>query len=197
MLKRSVISALLIPATANAVNPYQIAQVASVAANMYTGGTFGSSMNSVAGVGFAFGDLLTEIGVDPAIDEELKTSINRIEDLQSQMSSYKDSGLRIQSLAEDLKASQSLEDRLRIIKTMIQISKALASVMSASPDLGEKAFKVQDVRLNYMILDELMAIRRLQYQQDLAKREQEARLGIALAGVNEEEQRAARKRSNR
>ena len=136
MLKRSVILSLLIPAYARAVDPHRIAQVASVAANMYTGGAFGAAMSETAGVGFAFGDLLTELGVDTYADEEIQRSLERIEDLQSQMESFKSSGNQIQSLSEDLKTSQSLEDRMRILKSMIQISKSLAAIMSGSPKLG-------------------------------------------------------------
>ncbi|RYZ76569.1 MAG: hypothetical protein EOP05_04605 [Proteobacteria bacterium] len=170
--------------------------MATMAANMYTGGAFGSVMGGMAGTGFAFGSLLTELGVEQSADQDVQKSLDRIDSLQSQMNSFKDSGVRMKSLGEDLRKTKTLEDRLRILRTMIQVSKSLASMMSGSPELGERAFKVQDIRLNYMILDELMAMRRLQYEQSLREREKEARLGIAIAAVTTEES-AARKRVSR
>lgn len=144
--------------------------------------------DEMADAGFAVADLVDELDIDTETDQEIETQVKRLEEIERQSRNLRDGERDIKSLiGQDLARSRSFASRIRRVRDMIQTTKRLAAMMGLRPKSGEKGLKVQEARLQYMILDELMAIRRMQFESALENKEQRANYQLALGQVLEEE----------
>lgn len=184
---RCVPIALIVVTSSNALafDPFTIA--AGVQA---VSGIMGSmrEADEMADAGFAVADLVDELDIDTETDQEIEAQVKRLEEIERQSRNLRDGERDIKSLlGQDLARSRSFASRIRRVREMIQTTKRLAAMMGFRPKSGEKGLKVQEARLQYMILDELMAIRRMQFESALANKEQSAKYQLALGQVLEEE----------
>lgn len=144
--------------------------------------------DELADAGFAVADLVDELDIDTETDQEIDAQVKRLEEIERQSRNIRDGERDIKSLiGQDLARSRSFASRIRRVRDMIQTTKRLAAMMGLRPKSGEKGLKVQEARLQYMILDELMAIRRMQFENALESKEQRAKYQLALGQVLEEE----------
>lgn len=144
--------------------------------------------DEMADAGFAVADLVDELDIDTETDQEIEAQVKRLEEIERQSRNIRDGERDIKSLiGQDLARSRSFASRIRRVRDMIQTTKRLAAMMGLRPKSGEKGLKVQEARLQYMILDELMAIRRMQFEHALESKEQRAKYQLALGQVLEEE----------
>ena len=176
---------LFAPPKAFAFDPFTIASGAQAASNILGGF---EKVDELADAGFAVSDLLGELEIDPETDQEIEIQVRRLEELDRQAREMRSAGREIKSLAaNDLLRSRNFATRVKRVRDMIRTTKQLSTLLGFRPKAGEKALKIQDTRLQYMILDELMAIRRLQFESSLESKEQKARYELALGKVLEEE----------
>lgn len=167
------------------IDPFTIAAGVQVVSGI-VGGM--KDVDEVADIGISAGELLGEFDVDQSSDDEIKDQIRRLEELSQQGREFRDLSERGKSLFQkDLDKSRSLAQKLKTIREMVKFSKRVASLMAARPKAGERALKVQEIKINYLILDELMAIRQMQFSSVLESKEQKERLQIALSKVLREE----------
>ena len=167
------------------IDPFTIAAgVSAVTSLMKTS----KEIDEVADIGISAGELLGEFDVDMTSDREIEEQIKRLEDLNRQSRELQDASTNARNIFDnDLDRSQSLAKKIKSIREMVKISKQVASLMGVRPKAGERALKVQETKLNYLMLDELVSIRRMQFETMLESKEQRARFTIAMERVFREE----------
>lgn len=181
----SIVLIVITGSKAYAFDPFTIA--AGVQA---VSGIMGSlrEADEMADAGFAVADLVDELDIDTETDQDIEAQVKRLEEIERQSRNLRDGERDINSLiGQDLARSRSFASRIRRVRDMIQTTKRLAAMMGLRPKSGEKGLKVQEARLQYMILDELMAIRRMQFESALENKERRANYQLALGQVLEEE----------
>ncbi|WP_413942685.1 hypothetical protein [Bdellovibrio sp. HCB-162] len=144
--------------------------------------------DEVADIGFALGDLLSELGVDNGTEAQMDKTIKRLEDLNQKAKELKWSHAEIkEALESNLSESRSLKERINSLRSMIAASKKIAAILAVRPKAGEKANQVQLIRVNSMILEELQDMRRAQFLALMEQREIKARRDIFLQEIIEKE----------
>ena len=146
--------------------------------------------DEVADIGISASELMGEFDVEHSSDSEIQEQIARLEELNRQSREFRDvsdSGKNL--FSNELDKSKSLSQKLKSIREMVQFSKRIAALMGVRPKSGERALKVQEIKLNYLILDELMAIRQIQFSSILESKAEKERLNLAMARVLREEGR--------
>ena len=152
------------------------------------------TIGEAADIGFAFGDLLTELDVDTTSEQEVQDAVKRLEDLNSQVSQLKDARSEASMVLDpELNRQRSFADNIRRVRQMIAMSKKIAPLLGLKPKGASSALQLQQTQLNYMMLDELSGMRRLQFESLLKERETAIRYRLALAQVKDEEELAARR----
>ena len=184
-------ASLSFPRNADAFNASGVAQAAAgMAASYFSGGLLGGGgmdMEDMMGFAIAFTDLLEEFDIESDTDGELKDMYDKVQALESKAQHFEGELKRTKYLADDLKKTKNLTDKIKRIREMIKTTKTIAGLMKAMPKGGERALKVQDVRINYMILDELMKISRTMYAEKLDQRVRKAKVEMLVAGLKGEE----------
>lgn len=173
---------LLIVSYANrslAFDPYTAAMTAQTAYD------FMNKADDAADVGFALTDLLEELGEDTDDQEQiLQNSMNRIENVYSKTRELGWLGSDLSnSINYDLKQGKSLSKKIRAMKNTIQSSKKIATIMGYRPKAGEKAARIQEIKLDSMMLEELQAIRRTQYLAYLENQEAKHKRELLLKEI--------------
>lgn len=186
MLKRSLewfLPLLFLSKTdkALAFDPVSVATAAQAAQG------FMNQADEAADVGFALTDLMSEVGVDSENEEQsLQKALDRISDINNEARDLQWSHDDLnRSLNEDLASGNSLNKRIRAMKNAIKASKQIATIMGVRPKAGEKAVKIQEIKLNSMMLEELQAIRRAQYLSYLEDREAKLKRELFLREILE------------
>lgn len=183
------------PLNAHGFDPFTLAAGAQAVSGIL-GGL--EKADELADAGFAISDLLEELEIDPETDQEIEEQVKRLEALERQMRELRTSQREFRNLIQsDFSRAKTFQSKVRRLRDMIKTTKRLATLLGLRPKAGEKALKVQDTRLQYMILDELMAIRRMQFESALESKEQSARYQLALGQVLEEEGATNRRAFNR
>lgn len=139
--------------------------------------------DETANIGFALTDLLSELGVDSSENE--KTIQNRMDELnqvysKAQDLDYLNSDIR-SSLEYDLKHGKSITQKLSALRNAIRASKQIATIMGFRPKAAENATRIQEIKINSMILEELQAIHTEQYLAYLENSEAKQKREIFLA----------------
>lgn len=186
--KRSAIAIVVLFSSSNSYgffDPFTIAAgVSAVSGLMQTS----KDLDDIADIGISAGELLGEFDVDFSNEKEVEEQIKRLEDLNRQSRDLQDVSVDANNIFEnDLVQSQALAKKIRSVRDMVKLSKRVTELMGLRPKAGERALKVQETKLNYLILDELMSIRKMQFESLLESREQKARLSIAMGKVLREE----------
>lgn len=181
--------------SAKAFDPYQAASLVETGASLYfSGGTNQNAFSGILGaadeaadVGFALTDLLEEIGQDTDDEEEmLQSSMNKIENVYSKTRELGWLGSDLSnSINYDLKQGKSLTKKIKALKNTIQTSKKIATIMGFRPKAGEKAVRIQEIKINSMMLEELQAIRRAQYLAYLENQEAKHKRELFLKEILE------------
>lgn len=176
---------VLIGGKAFAFDPFTIATGAQAVSGIM-GGL--DKIDELADAGFAVSDLLTELDIDPETDQEIEEQVRRLELLERQMRELRISRKELSGLiTSDFARAQTFQSKVRRLREMIRTTKRVAALLGLRPKAGEKALKVQETRLQYMILDELMAIRRMQFEEALNSKESRAKFQLSIAKVLDEE----------
>lgn len=176
---------VLIGSKAFAFDPFTIATGAQAVSGIM-GGL--DKIDELADAGFAVSDLLSELEIEPETDQEIEAQVRRLEALENQMRDLRVSKKELSSLvATDFARAQTFQAKVRRLREMIRTTKRLATLLGLRPKAGEKALKIQETRLQYMILDELMAIRRMQFEEALNSKESRAKFQLSIAKVLDEE----------
>lgn len=164
-----------------AFDPYSAAMAAESAYS------FMNKADEAADVGFALTDLLEELGQDSDVEEEMiQSSINRIEGVYSKTRELGWLGSDLSnSINYDLRQGKSLTKKIKALKNTIQSSKKIATIMGFRPKAGEKAARIQEIKINSMMLEELQAIRRAQYLAYLENQEAKHKRDLFLKEILE------------
>lgn len=180
-----IVLVVITGSSASAFDPFTIAAGAQAVSGIL--GTMREA-DELADAGFAVADLVDELDIDTETDQEIEAQVRRLEEIERQSRTLREGERDIKSLiGQDLARSRSFASRVRRVRDMIKTTKRLAALMGLRPKAGETGLKVQEARLQYMILDELMAIRRMQFESTLENKEQRAKYQLALGQVLEEE----------
>ncbi|WP_374032909.1 hypothetical protein [Bdellovibrio bacteriovorus] len=146
----------------------------------------GDRVDEMADLGFAFSDLLEELGVESGTEDEITKAVERLEKLNSKARELHWTHVEVsEALSADLSSAKSLKERVSALRNMIKASKRIAEVMGARPKAGERASMVQSIKVNSMILEELQAQRRSQFLAYMESRESQARRDILLQEISE------------
>lgn len=144
--------------------------------------------DEMADIGFVFGDLLSELGVETGTNEEINRAVTRLEGLNAKARELRWNETEIKdALASDLNEANSLKERIKTLRTMISASKRIAEIMGVRPKAGERASQIQNIRINSMILEELQAQRRQQFLAYLEAKEAKSRRDLLLQEIQEKE----------
>lgn len=164
-----------------AFDPYSTAMAAQTAYS------FMNKADEAADVGFALTDLLEELGEDTDSGEEmLQSSMNRMESVYSRTRELGWLGSDLSnSINSDLRQGKSLTKKIKALKNTIQSSKKIATIMGFRPKAGEKAVRIQEIKINSMMLEELQAIRRAQYLAYLENQEAKHKRDLFLKEILE------------
>ena len=164
-----------------AFDPYSAAMAAESAYS------FMNKADEAADVGFALTDLLEELGQDSDVEEEMiQSSMNRIEGVYSKTRELGWLGSDLSnSINYDLRQGKSLTKKIKALKNTIQSSKKIATIMGFRPKAGEKAARIQEIKINSMMLEELQAIRRAQYLAYLENQEAKHKRDLFLKEILE------------
>lgn len=176
----TVFIALLIQ-PASAFDPFLIA----------TGAKFLSlpgAVDDAADTGMAIGDLLVDLDVDPTAGEEAERIARKADSVRSIANEAEFYRQEVDSVLnfDSLKA-KSQSQRVRHIQRMVQMLKKISALFGLRPKAAEKAAQIQQTQLSYMMLDELMAMRRAQLDAHLDSRRDEAERRVMLERLQKEE----------
>lgn len=162
-----------------AFDPYTAAMTAQTAYD------FMNKADEAADVGFALTDLLEELGEDTDEQEQMiQSSVNRIESVYSKTRELGWIGSDLSNAINiDLKQGRSLSKKIKAIKNTVQSSKKIATIMGVRPKAGEKAARIQEIKLDSMMLEELQAIRRTQYLAYLENQEAKHKRELLLKEI--------------
>ena len=180
---------------ARAFDPFTAAQGVQ-AANGILGGM--EKLNDASDVGFAFSELLDELDVDQSSDAEVTEVVKRLEKLEGDSNELNSINQGSRELLNGRSIQRkSFGDKIRHLRSMIQMTKRLGAILGIKPKAASNAIQLQQSRISYMMLDELMAIRRTQYEQNLRDDEQRIAYEKALSKVMAEEKKQLKVSSRR
>lgn len=146
-------------------------------------------MDEAADIGFSMFDLLSELGIETDSEKDLQTAVDRISQMNSQARDLKWSSDDLKrSLTSDLNNGQSLSRRIKSLRNAAQTSKKIASIMGFRPKAAEKAVRIQEIKLDSMILEELQSIRRAQYLAYLEDKEASQKRKLFIEQILEQEE---------
>lgn len=190
-----LIAATVTSRAARAFDPFTAAQGVQ-AVDGVLGGM--EKLNDASDVGFAFSELLNELDVDQSSDAEVTEVVRRLEKLESDSNELNSINQGSRELLNGRSIQRkSFGDKIRHLRSMIQMTKRLAVILGIKPKAASNAIQLQQSRISYMMLDELMAIRRTQYEQNLRDDEQRIAYEKALAKVMAEEKKQLKVSSRR
>ena len=152
-------------------------------------------MDEAADVGFSMFDLLSELGTETDAEKDLQSALDRISQMNNQARELKWSSDDLKkSLTSDLNNGQSLSRRIKSLRNAAQTSKKIASIMGFRPKAAEKAARIQEIKLDSMILEELQSIRRAQYLAYLEDKEASNKRKLFIEQILEQEEGSQTKR---
>lgn len=164
-----------------AFDPVTVAMTAQTAQSVM------GQVDEAADVGFSLIDLLSELGIETDSEEELEHAVDRIGQINSQARDLKWASEDLhRSLNDDLSKGNSLNRRIRALRSTVRTSKQIAALMGFRPKAAEKAVKIQEIKLNSMMLEELQSIRRAQYLSYLENREAKLKRDVFLQEIVEQ-----------
>lgn len=121
-------------------------------------------IDEASNIGFAFTELLTEIGIQNDGNKDLNQAIDQLNSFQTQSRDAQWTTDDFNhSLNMTLENGQNLEKRMNALRNAVQASKKIASLMGFRPKAAESAAKIQEIRISTMMLEELQSIRKAQY----------------------------------
>lgn len=152
--------------TAFALDPFTVAAAAKTAGSIYSGDV--SSLGALADSAESLGGLLLDLDIDSSNDEEGRRQLKELQDLSKKADEAKivDSDLR-QTLKSGLARSESVSDKINQARKMIEIQRKIANLFGLRPKLAEHANSIQQTQVNYLILDELIALHQLEMRSHL------------------------------
>lgn len=146
-----------------------------------------SSMEKVdeaAGVGFSLSELFDEVGMESDLSQKIDQSVSKLEGLYQEAKTYNSLHQELKmTLEDDLKSSKSLAKRIKAFKNAIQISKKIALIMGYRPKAAEGAAKIQEIKINSMMLEELQSMQRAQYLAQLEEKEAKIKREIFISEI--------------
>lgn len=147
--------------------------------------SFMNKVEEASDVGFALTDLLEELGIDADSEEaEIQRALDRIDSVYSRSRELQWVGTDIsKSVHGDLVKGKNIAKRIKALKNTIQSSKKIAILMGFRPKAGEKAVRIQEIKIDSMILEELQSIRRAQYLAYLEDKEAKNKREVFLAEI--------------
>lgn len=147
--------------------------------------SFMNKVEEASDVGFALTDLLEELGIDADSEEaEIQRALDRIDSVYSRSRELQWAGTDIsESVHGDLVKGKNIAKRIKALKNTIQSSKKIAILMGFRPKAGEKAVRIQEIKIDSMILEELQSIRRAQYLAYLEDKEAKNKREVFLAEI--------------
>lgn len=168
-------------------DPVSVAMASTSATNLMKGM---EKIDESADVGFALTELLEELGIESGAEESLEGAITSIEKLNSKAKELKWAQEEFQnSLNQDVQKGKSLTYRIKAMKTALQASKRIAVLMGFRPKAGEKAVRIQEIKINTMILEELQAMRQGMFLSYLEDKEARTKREIFLQEILDQEKR--------
>lgn len=166
-----------------AFDPVTVAMTAQSAQTMM------NQVDEAADIGFALTDLMSEVGMESDDEEEsLQKAVDRVYKINSDARDLKWTSEDLdRSLNEDLSKGKSLTRRIKALRNSIQASKRIATIMGFRPKAAEKAVRIQQIKLDSMMLEELQSIRRAQYLAYLEDKEAKLKREVFIQKILEAE----------
>ncbi len=143
-----------------------------------------------ADFGFALTDLLEELGVESDSEADIEAALARLNKINSEARDIRSTNEDFnRNIEMTLNNGNSITKRLKYLRNTIKTSKKLATIMGFRPKAAEKATKIQELKLNSMILEELQSIRRAQYLSMLEEKETKMNQTLVLEKLLEDSKR--------
>ena len=130
-------------------------------------------MEEAANLGFSLTDLLSDLGANTDQEElEIQSATNRLSNLRSWLHELGSTTKEAEYLlSADINQTKSLSEKIRHLRSLISASKKIAAIAGIRPKAAEKAVRIQEIRINSMILEELQSIHRLMFLKNLNEHE--------------------------
>jgi hypothetical protein len=141
-----------------------------------------SSVDEALDFSDAVVDLMDESGVSESTVQELESHVKRLEAVKSQINEINYIGSEFRSFTDfDLNRSKSLAQKLRTISRKIKQGKRITQFFSKKTGKTSSAsLQIEQIRVNYQILDEMRNLRISQFNQYLEEKERKIKLQAAL-----------------
>lgn len=161
---------------------------ADAAAGAQAVSIFMDKMDEAAGVGFAVSDLLEDLGLENDNEEQLEKAVSELESINSKIRDARWTHDEFKQITDyDLKRGRSLTTKIKALSRLIDWSKKVASVAGVRPKAADAALKVQQIKIDSMILEELQSMRRTQYLAHLENQKYKTDRELYLNEILEQE----------
>lgn len=145
-------------------------------------------IDEAANTGFSLVELLSELGIETDSEKDLQGAMDRLGKINSEARDLKWAQEDLNnSIENELKNGKNLDHRIRGLREVVRASKQFAAIFGFRPKAVEKSMKIQDVKINSMILEELQSIRRGQYVAYLEDKELKLQREVYLEKILQKE----------
>lgn len=145
-------------------------------------------VEEAADMGEAMTDLMQESEVDENLVREMEANVKRLEEVQAQYRSMKSTSRDVQDFLDfDLSRSKTLASKVRKVASKIRQGRRLVGMFSKKGQ--STALQIEQVKLNYRILDEMRNMRLQAFNAYLEDKERKAKFASAMEKSLEEEKK--------
>lgn len=176
---------------AHAFDPFTIAAGAQAASGVASGlnaAAAANDLSDLADSGLAVGELLTEFDVDLSVEKDTENIVKKLNEVKDFVYEAKYTNAELKDLLDqDELNAKNFAGKLRSVKRLVQIVKRIGVLLGLRPKAAEKAFQIQQTQVSYLMLDELMAIHRGQFNNHLKDESQNIKRKVILEKLEREE----------
>lgn len=174
----------LFQATAIAFNPVSFISSIPAVKNFVSEN---SEIEEMAGAGIDLLNLIEDLEIDQSSEKEVDEAIEKLHQLNEKIQKSRTLHSEVSQLLKlDIKSANSLSDKIRNFKSIIDRAKQIAQIMKILPRAGEKASDIQSLRINTMILDELQESRRKEELQKISANSEKIERKIFIQNIRKE-----------
>lgn len=146
-----------------------------------------SEIEEMAGAGIDLLNLIEDLEIDQSSEKEVDEAIEKLTNLNSKIQKSRMLHSEVSELLKlDIKSANSLSDKIRNFKSIIDRAKQIAQIMKILPRAGEKASDIQSLRINTMILDELQESRRKEELQKISANSEKIERKLFIQNIRKE-----------
>lgn len=182
-----MIATILSSSSAIAYDPFTLVTGAQATSRFFGG------LDEAADIGVSLSEFLVEIDEDSGAQDQADAVVRRVDEFRSKVNEaqYFKGELEDTMNLDGLDA-KSHAQKIKKARQIVQMIKKVSTLFGLRPKVAERAAQAQQTQLQYLMLDEMMAMRRAQFRQYLEARDGEIQRKSLLSKL-EFEARSAQK----